>query len=190
MFQSAPSRRVATGVALLLTFIWGTTWAGVRISLDGYPPLLGVSLRFALASIVLFVLAHRVGVSMRPTRRLLGLWLVQASCAFGISYGLVYWAEQWVPSGLVAVLFSTLPLFVTLLAYVMLPGERLDVLGWFGILAGFSGVAVIFSEDLAALGGEQVRIAAAVVMLAPVAASVAQVAVKKWGSDVHSLVIV
>ncbi|MEM1178975.1 MAG: EamA family transporter [Acidobacteriota bacterium] len=181
---------MATGVALLLTCIWGTTWAGVRISLDGYPPLLGVSLRFALASLVLFAVAHRAGISMRPTPRIVGLWLVQGSCAFGISYGLVYWAEQWVPSGLVAVLFSTLPLFVTLFAYGLLPGERLDWVGWFGMVAGFSGVAVIFSDDLAALGGGQVRIAAAVVMLSPVAAGFAQVAVKKWGGDVHSLVIV
>ena len=190
MFQGAPSSRVATGVALLLTGIWGTTWGGVRISLDGYPPLLGVSLRFAIASLVLFFLAWRWRVSMRPNRRLLGLWLVQASCAFGLSYGLVYWAEQWVPSGLVAVLFSTLPLFVTLFAFPFLPAERLDGFGWIGLVAGFAGVAVIFSDDLAALGGSQVRLAAMVVMLSPVAAGLAQVVVKRWGRDVHSLVIV
>ena len=190
MFQGAPSSRVATGVALLLTGIWGTTWGGVRISLDGYPPLLGVSLRFAIASLVLFFLAWRWRVSMRPNRRLLGLWLVQASCAFGLSYGLVYWAEQWVPSGLVAVLFSTLPLFVNLFAFPFLPAERLDGFGWIGLVAGFAGVAVIFSDDLAALGGSQVRLAAMVVMLSPVAAGLAQVVVKRWGRDVHSLVIV
>lgn len=190
MFQGAPSGRVATAVALLLTAIWGTTWAGVRLSLDGYPPLLGVSLRFALASLVLFALAWHWKVAIRPTRRLVGLWLVQASCAFGLSYGLVYWAEQWVPSGLVSVLFSTLPLFVTLFAYLLLPTERLDGVGWLGMVSGFAGVAVIFSEDLAALGGAQVRLAAMVVMLSPVAAGLAQVVVKRWGRDVHSLVIV
>ncbi|MEM6793402.1 MAG: EamA family transporter [Acidobacteriota bacterium] len=185
-----PSDRVATAVAGLLTLIWGTTWAGVRFSLEGYPPLLGVSLRFALAAVVLFGLAAAWGISMRPDRRIVALWLIQASCAFGISYGLVYWAEQWVPSGLVAVLFATLPLFVTLFAYFLLPAERLDSLGWLGMLCGFGGVALIFSEDLNALGGPQVRFAAACVLLAPLAAGFAQVAVKRWGQGVESLVLV
>ena len=188
--SNAPSGRLATAVAALLTLIWGTTWAAVRISLDGYPPLLGVSLRFALASAVLFALAALRGVSMRPSPVRVGLWLVQAVCAFGISYGLVYWAEQWVPSGLVAVLFSTLPLFVTLFAFFLLPGERLDSIGWFGMAAGFGGVALIFSDDLAALGGQEVRLAAMVVMAAPLAAGFAQVVVKRWAQGLPSLVLV
>lgn len=185
-----PSDRLAAAVFALLVLVWGTTWGAVRLSLEGYPPLMGVSLRFALASAVLFALARYWGVDMRPDRRRLTLWFVQALCAFGISYGLVYWAEQWVPSGLVAVLFSTLPIWVTLIAYPFLPGERLDRLGMLGIVLGFGGVALIFADDLSALGGPQVRFAAALVLLAPVAAGIAQVVVKKLGEGQHSLTLV
>ncbi|MEM9598092.1 MAG: EamA family transporter [Acidobacteriota bacterium] len=186
---SEPTPAVALAVSALLVGIWGTTWAAVRISLDGYPPLLGISMRFALGSALLLILARAWGVDLRPDRRLAAMWLVQSAFAFGISYGLVYWAEQWVPSGLVAVLFSTLPFFVVLFSYPLLPVERLDGLGLFGLVVGFGGVAVIFSDDLAALGGEQVRFAAMVVLIAPFSAGFAQVAIKKWGQGYHSLAL-
>ena len=102
----------------LLIVIWGTTWAAVRVCLDGFPPFTGVSLRFALACVLLWMVAAWSGVSLRPeNRRHVAVWVTQALFAFTVSYGTVYWAEQWVPSGLVSVLFSTMPLFVVLLAW-------------------------------------------------------------------------
>ena len=184
-----PSRWLLGVVTGILIVVWGTTWGAVRISLEGYPPLFGVSIRFALASLLLLVVARARGVDMRPDRLRVGLWATQAVCAFGVSYGLVYWAEQWVPSGLVAVLFSTMPIWVTLFSYPFLPVERLDRLGLLGALLGFGGVAVIFSDDLAALGGAQVRFASAVVLIAPVTAGIAQVVIKRWGQGQHPLTL-
>jgi drug/metabolite transporter (DMT)-like permease len=97
----------------------------------------------------------------------------------------VYWSEQWVPSGLAAVLFATYPLFVAIAAHFILPSESLTRPEAWGILAGFLGVAVIFSEDFSALGGEGVALAAAVMLLSPSAAAVASVAVKRWGHGLH-----
>ncbi len=73
------------------------------------------------------------------------------------------------PSGLAAVLFATFPLFVALLAHFFLPGERLRTCEpALGVLIGFAGVAVLFSEDLGALVGPQVAFAAKVLLIAPV----------------------
>ncbi len=181
-----PSRLTIGATFALLILIWGTTWSIIRVSLDGIPPFAGVSIRFAIAALILWGVARGRGLRF-DRRRDLWLWLIQALLAFSVSYGVVYWAEQWVPSGLTSVLYSTLPLFVTLLAYVALPDERLGGWGLLGILLGFAGVALIFSDDLGALAGVQVRRAALVVLLAPLGNAVAQVIVKRWGQGVHAL---
>ncbi len=166
--------------------IWGTTWSVIRVSLEDIPPFTGVSIRFAIAAVILWGVARGRGVRLTAGRTI-WLWLVQALLAFSVSYGVVYWAEQWVPSGLTSVLYSTLPLFVVLFAYVVLPDERLGGWGIIGILMGFAGVAVIFSDDLGALAGAQVRRAAPVVLLAPLGNALGQVIVKRWGQGMHSL---
>jgi len=174
------------GAFALVTFVWGTTWAVIRIGLEaGIPPFAGVSLRFALAAAVLFLLAPFLGVRFHRSRLVSGLWLMNAALNFCIPYGVVHWGEQWVPSGLAAVLFATYPLMLALMAHVILPAERLRGGGLVGILVGFAGVAVIFSEDLASLGGPGVALAAAVILAAPLTSSVTSVVIKRWGQGVH-----
>lgn len=174
-------------VSVVLVAIWGTTWAAIRISLEGFPPLTGLAMRFAIASVVLAVVAHLQGVRHAPTPKRWGVWVTQALLAFCLAFGLVYWGEQWVPSGLMSVLFSTMPLFVILLAFVSLPDERLGKLGLLGMIIGFGGVAVIFSDDLAALGGPMVRRVAPFMLIPPFASAIVQVVVKRWGQEMHSL---
>lgn len=184
----AESSRSLTYAALaVLILIWGTTWAVIRIGLRGLPPFTGVAMRFGIAAIVLFAVARAFGVRPERDRRARVLGAVNAALAFSLSYGVVYWAEQWVPSGLASVLFSTFPLMVAGLAHFALPGERIQLASAAGILVGFLGVLVIFSEDLAALGGQQAVTASIVFLLSPLAAAVANVVVKRWGKGVHPL---
>lgn len=184
----AESSRSLTYAALaVLILIWGTTWAVIRIGLRGLPPFTGVAIRFGIAAIVLFAVARASGVRPDWDRRARVLGAVNAALAFSLSYGVVYWAEQWVPSGLASVLFSTFPLMVAGLAHIMLPGEHIQPASAAGILVGFLGVLVIFSEDLAALGGQQTVTASIVFLLSPLAAAVASVVVKRWGKGVHPL---
>jgi drug/metabolite transporter (DMT)-like permease len=203
----------------LLTLIWGTTWAAIRLGLRGIPPFTGVALRFAIGAAALLAAARVLGVRLRgaaaptplasavppepgtaavsaapaaaapPRSSPWRVWLVNGLMTFFIPYGLVYWAEQWVPSGLTAVLFATSPLWVALAAHVALPAERLRAATAGGVLVGFAGVAVIFSEDLRALGGPRVAGAAALLLLAPLTAAVGVVAVKRWAAGMHPLAI-
>lgn len=126
-------------------------------------------------------------VRLGETRRERLLWLANMAFTFCISYGILYWAEQWVPSGLAAVLFATYPLLVALLAHFVLPGERLTRARGLGVLIGFAGVAVIFSEDFRTLLGPQVAFAAGVMLLCPLSAAIGSVMVKKWGEEIHPL---
>lgn len=115
------------------------------------------------------------------------LWVLSAALNFCISYGVIYWGEQWVPSGLSSVLFATFPLMTAGVAHFALPGERLRPSSLFGVLVGFLGVAVIFSEDFRALGGPQVAFSAAVMLLSPLSAAFGSVSIKKWGQGIHPL---
>jgi len=178
--------RVIGGFALLI-LIWGTTWAAIRIGLQGVPPFTGVAVRFAIAGVVLLALALAAGVRLGRAPHEKALWLANGVLSFCLSYSIVYWSEQYIPSGLAAVLFATNPLFVAALAHFLLADERLAPGAVAGLLLGFAGVAVIFSDDLALLGGEQVRHAALVMLVSPLVSAIATVAVKRWGTGVHPL---
>ncbi len=182
------SAKLATHAALaLLISIWGTTWAAIRIGLGGLPPFTGIALRFAIAGLLLVGVGRLLDWPLGRGREVRRLWLLNALLAFSVSYGVVYWAEQWLPSGLAAVLFSTFPLFVALLAHFWLPGERLRPAATLGVIVGFLGVVVIFSEDLRMLGGVETRQVAALFLVSPIVSAVASVLVKKWGRGVHPL---
>jgi drug/metabolite transporter (DMT)-like permease len=180
-----PGRFLLVTVFVVLTLIWGTTWAAIRIGLQGIPPFTGVAVRFAIAAVVLLIAARVRGVRLGALPAEPWLWVANALLSFCISYGVVYWCEQWVPSGLASVLFSTFPLFVVIMSHFALPEERLTLRGALGVLLGFAGVAVIYSQDLSLLGGPEVAFAATVFLLSPFVSAISQVVVKKYGKGVH-----
>ncbi|HET9886197.1 MAG TPA: EamA family transporter, partial [bacterium] len=120
-----PTPAVAGAAIFLLILIWGSTWAAIRIGLQGVPPLTSLFLRFAIASVLLLLLAPRFGAKLSGGRREWKLWTACGLLLYGVSFGVIYWAEQWVPSGLASILFATFPLFVAGLARLVLPGETL-----------------------------------------------------------------
>lgn len=184
MSASAPGRLLILATSALLVVIWGTTWGAVVLCLQGFPPFKGIAIRFALASGVLAMVARGRRARVLPRGRAeVAIMLTQGVLAYGVSYSLVYWAEQVVPSGLVALLFGTMPLWVVLFAYFVLPEERLSPLGLLGIVLGFAGVGVIFSDDLGTFGGAEGLVPALLVLIAPVSAAVVQVVVKRWGKN-------
>ena len=184
MGSPGPALKFAT-LAFLVT-VWGTTWAAVRISLRGFPPFTGVALRFAIAAVILVVIARAMGTPLAAInsrdRRL--RWL-HALLTFCISYGIVFWAEQYIPSGLTSVLFATFPLIVAVMAHFALPGERITVPIVAGTVLGFAGIAAIFSEDLDRVGGDSIVFASLVMLVSPVVAAISTVAFKKWGQGIR-----
>jgi len=178
---------VIYGTFALLTLIWGTTWAAIRVGLDGVPPFTGVALRFAVASLVLFALGWKLGIPFGRAPNEKRAWIAVGLLSFCVSYGVVYWSEQWVPSGVSSVIFSTFPLLVAVLAHFFLPGERLRLGSAAGILLGFAGIGIIYSEDFSRLGGREVRMAAVVLLLSPVASAMGYTLAKKWGAGVHPI---
>jgi drug/metabolite transporter (DMT)-like permease len=174
-------------VFVLLTLVWGTTWAAIRVGLNGMPPFTAVALRFAIATAILLVIAKVMKVKLGAQPHEKTIWVVNGLLFFSVSYGVVYWSELYVPSGLASILFATFPLLVTLFAHWLLPGEPLRPRAGVGALIAFAGIVVIFSEDLARFGGPKAGLAAAVLLLSPLVSSISSVFVKKWGAGIHPI---
>jgi len=180
-----PGKLLAVATIALLTLIWGTTWAAIRISLEGFGPFTGVALRFGMAGILMVAYARFRKVPLRATsRRERLLRLGHGLLSFCIPYGAVFWAEQWVPTGLASIIFATVTLFTAIMAHWIVPGEQLGVVAVAGIVLGFGGVGVIYGGGLDGLGGENVARAAAIMILGPLAAAAASVLIKRWGKDI------
>lgn len=182
-----PGPRLTAAVLILLTLIWGSTWAVIRVGLVGIPPLTGVALRFGIASILLFSIGIARRVPFGAGRHEKALWWSTTLLSFCASYVVVYWGEQYVPSGLAAVLWATFPLILAVMAHFLIPGERIRPITIIGTLVGFAGVGVIYSEDFALLGGPKVLFASIVFLLSPLVSAIANVLVKRWGKDVHPI---
>jgi drug/metabolite transporter (DMT)-like permease len=123
-------------------FIWGTTWLGIKFSLGGFPALTGAGIRFVLAALFLYALGAVLRVDFRRNSPPLHLVVVLAVTMFGVNYALTYLAETHLASGLVAVLFGTMPFFIFGFAHVMV-GERATRTTIAGALLALAGVALI-----------------------------------------------
>src|SRR6476646_6546960 len=126
-------------VWLILCGIWGSTWLFIKLGLADLPPLTFAGIRFLLAGLILtaIVLARRVPW---PRGRDWILIAIVGFLQFTLNYGLVFWGEQHIPSGLAAVLQSTFPAFGLVLAHLYLPGERITLLKVMGVLMGIVGI--------------------------------------------------
>ena len=150
-------------VWLLLCLIWGSTWIFIKLGLDDWPPFTFAAMRFLLAAAILWivVLARRTAL---PRARRDWLMLAGLGCvSFALNFGLIFWGENRIPSGLTAVLQSVIPAFGLIIAHHYLPGERITAAKLIGVVIGIAGVAVIFSGQMQAAGSAALWGSAAIV---------------------------
>src|SRR5260370_6690653 len=139
-------------VWLILCGIWGSTWLFIKLGLADLPPLTFAGIRFVIASLILTVLVLARRARWPRTRSDWILIAISGALQFSLNYGLVFWGEQYISSGLAAVLQSTFPAFGLVIAHFYLPRERMTTVKVVGVLLGVLGVAVIFSDQLSIAG--------------------------------------
>jgi drug/metabolite transporter (DMT)-like permease len=133
------------------TLIWASTWHVILYQIDGVPAINSVAWRFVLAALMLFALAAWRGNRLRlPWRTHLWLALI-GTVQYGVNYWGVYEAERFIPSGLVAVLFSMM-IFGNALSGAWFFGRPLSLRFVVAAVAGVFGVALIFWPELRATG--------------------------------------
>ena len=170
----------------VLVVIWSSTWVAIKFGLEETPPLLGAGVRFLFAGIVLLALAAALRRSLRTDRVLAG---VLALLPFAVAYGLIYWGEQHIPSGLAAVLFGVMPIYVALIAAVALHDEPLRARVLAGVTLALLGLALAFNESLDLGDADHAALGALACVVAPLASAIGNVSIKRRGERLDPLVL-
>lgn len=171
-------------VWLILCLIWGSTWIFIKIGLEYLPPITFASARFLLAVAILFVLIRIQKIPLPRTPAEWRLIALTGFLQFSVNYSLVFWSEQYITSGLAAVLQAMITVFGLVLAWIFLPAERITPQKVIAVAIGIIGVAVIFIDQLRVENWMAFAGCAAIVVGAYAAAQ-ASILIKAKGTAIH-----
>jgi len=167
-----PPYRVSVGYALQV-LIWGSTWAAIKIGIADVPPFTFAFERGIAVSIVLTALALLLRQRF-PNGRELAAAAVVGVFNTGTSWAIIFWSEQYVPSGIVSVFGSTAPVWTAFLAHFLIGGDRLSALKLLGLALGLGGTALLVGAPETA-GGTNALIATGLLALMAVTWSIAAI---------------
>jgi drug/metabolite transporter (DMT)-like permease len=132
---------------VVIYFVWGSTYLAIRVGVREVPPFLLAGLRFFSAGLILYGWMIARGERSPNARQWISVLLL-AVLIFLFDYGLLFWAEQRVPSGIAAVMLATIPVFIALAEIAFLGTQRLTARLSAALLMGIAGVAVLVSGSL------------------------------------------
>jgi drug/metabolite transporter (DMT)-like permease len=168
---------------VLLCLIWGSTWLVIKVGYGGLGPFNVAALRFLLAGVTFMPIVPLLRARWPSGRAewLLVTWV--GLILFAADYGLIYWGEQFLDSGLTSILFALLPLVTIAFAHVYVPGDRITARKLSGGVLAFIGIVALFGDrvrlDPAGLGPMLAIVGSTV------CAAAAGVATKRHGAALH-----
>lgn len=172
-----PKWKTLTAFAIIY-FVWGSTFLAIRIGVREVPPFTLAAMRFLVAGGLIaawiFIRGER-----RPAAREWGSAFLLAFLIFVLDYGLIFWAEQRVPSGIAAVVMATIPLFTALSDITILRTQKLTFSLTIALAIGLLGVAALVSHSLLLPGNPISTAGAAALLVAAVSWSVASALTRK-----------
>lgn len=131
----------------IIYFVWGSTFLAIRVGVREVPPFLFAGMRFTIAGAALYGWMRATG-TRPPTLREWGAATLLAVLIFVVDYGMLFWAETRVPSGIAAVMLATIPAFTAMSEIFILRTQRLSTRLAIALLIGIGGVAVLVSRTL------------------------------------------
>lgn len=171
-----------------LCIIWGTTWLAIKVGLHDLPPLTYAGMRFLISSAILGAIIFARKISL-PRER--SAWQIMATIGVlgvALNYGLLFWGELHVSSGLASLLHATIPLIGMIYAHYLLPAERITPAKLAGVLLGLSGLALIFFNQLQ-LKSALAPWATAGILLGGAAIAYCNVLVKRYGNKIDTITL-
>ena len=130
----------------IIYFVWGSTFLAIRVGVQEVPPFLLAGMRFVLAGVILYLWARARGIAS-PSAREWGAVTLLAVLFFVLDYGLVFWAETRVPSGITAVMMALIPAFMALSEIIFMKTQRLTGRLGVALVMGVAGVGVLVSRS-------------------------------------------
>jgi drug/metabolite transporter (DMT)-like permease len=159
-------------------FVWGSTFLAIRVGVREVPPFLLAAIRFLIAGAVLYGWTIARG-ERSPNGRQWASVALLAVLIFVLDYGLLFWAEQRVPSGVAAVMMATIPAFLAVSEIVFLRTQTLTLRLALALLIGIGGVLVLASRSLNLDGTPIDRVGAAALIFASMSWSIASALMRK-----------
>lgn len=186
--QTSPSPLVVRALIAVLCLIWGSTWLVIKGGLRDLPPFTSAGVRFAVAAVIMIGVVAMLGRREGGEKPPVWLWVVQGTTSFALSYGIVYYTETILPSGLVSLLFGVYPMLQALAGHFFLDGEHLRPYQWIGFGVGLLGLILLFRTDLKSFGPEGIP-TGLILMLSPIAVVIGTTLVKRFGGGVNSTLL-
>jgi drug/metabolite transporter (DMT)-like permease len=135
------------GVLLLLGAVWGASFLLIKIGVAEMPPMTLVALRLVISALVLLGVLYGRGLRLPTRPRVWADLFLLGAVGLVLPYLLITWAEQYMQSGMAAILNATTPLFAVLLTYLWTREEQLSGVKALGVMLGFVGVVIAVGLD-------------------------------------------
>ncbi len=168
----------------VICLIWGSTWLAIHLGQEaGLTPFAGAALRFGVAAALMWIwaISSKTKLPQNAAEWKAVMWV--GFLSNGVSFAVVYWCSQFIPSGLEAVIFGTMPLWTALISHFFFHGDKLGFVKITGIIIGIMGIGVIFYPQIAD-GGEINIVAMCILLIAPIVSGISAVITKK---DTHNV---
>ena len=171
---------------ILLVVIWGSTWAAIRIGVTAVPPFVFAFERAVAVAALLTAASFVLGERFPRDARTLVAAAIAGIVNTGTSWAIIFWSEQYVPSGLVSVFGAAGPIWTAILAHFLVHGDRLSRTKVAGLILGIAGIGVLVGAPDTAERPEAL-VATVLLALMPITwavGAIAQVRVLKEGAAV------
>ena len=145
--MSAPKRSVVIIAFAALYLIWGSTYLGIRFSIETIPPFLMAGARFVLAGMIMYAVAWSQGIGESNWRNWRTSVIIGACLLLGGNGGVTI-SEKYIESGLAALIVAIVPIYIVLLGWLTGMAPRPTPVMWMGLAGGFLGVGTLFGSGL------------------------------------------
>ena len=172
-----------------MVLLWGSTWAAIKIGVAEVPPYLFAFERAIAVAAILTVAVLVLGQSFPRTRTTILATAISGLFNTGTTWAVIFWAEQFVPSGLVAVFGAMAPVWTAILAHYFVRGDRLSRLKVSALVLGLTGTALLVGAP-AASEGPNALLATALLAIMPISWAIAAILIARFLSRESPIAVV
>jgi drug/metabolite transporter (DMT)-like permease len=136
---------------IALYLVWGSTYFGIKVAIETIPPFFHAGVRFLISGIILVAWQRAAGQQMPTRKQWISTAIIGSLLLLG-GNGLVSWAEQFIPSGIAALIIASVPLFLVAAEAIRPNGVKPNWQSIVGLLIGFVGIYVLINPAEASTG--------------------------------------